>query len=399
MTYGLSHAFSVIFIALLSEFGLSRAALSGVFSIYVFVFFTSTLLIGPALDRFSPRIIISAGCLLTGIGLIACGRISSPYQLYFFYGVFVAGGTSLASLITNSMVVARWFLKRRALAMSVVMAGSGVGMFILMPATQLIIEKIGWRGTFFLMAAVHILFLIPLNVIFQRNRPEDMGLSPDGNFSRPNQNGEGLEKEQTEAQRGFWTLSGALRNRSFWMICVALFCNPMAILTITLHQVAFVVERGFEAAYAASILGLAGVVSIGGRIISGIIADRRGKEIAFSLFMGAVGVGVVLLLFLNPQRGWILPVYVFLLGQGLGVGASLFPPMIADLFSGPALGRIMGLIYTFAGLGTAIGSWSVGYLHDLTGNYTWGFIGILFPITIAITSVWGAAPRTARRYT
>jgi len=282
--------------------------------------------------------------------------------------------------------------------MSAVMAGSGVGMFILMPATQLIIEKIGWRGTFILIAAVHLLFLIPLNLIFQRDRPEDMGLRPDGNFQGFNQNGEGFENEQTEIQKGLWTLSGALRNRSFWMICVALFCNPMAILTITLHQVAFVVERGFEAAYAASILGLAGVVSIGGRIISGIIADRRGKEIAFSLFMGAAGTGVVLLLFLNPQRGWILPVYVFLLGQGLGVGASLFPPMIADLFSGPTLGRIMGLIYAFAGFGTAIGSWSVGYLHDLTGDYTWGFTGILLPIIIAITCVWVAAPRNAGQY-
>ena len=305
----------------------------------------------------------------------------------------------MASLIANSIVVARWFFKKRALAMSVVMAGSGVGMFILMPATQLIVERLGWRVTFFLMAAVHILFLIPLNIIFQRNRPEDMGMRPDGSFPGLNQNGKGFKNGEIESQEGLWTLSGAIRNRSFWMICVALFCNPMAILTIVLHQVAFVVECGFEPAYAATILGMAGVVSIGSRIISGIIADRIGKEIAFSLFMGAVGVGVVLLLFLNPQRGWILPVYVFLLGQGLGVGASLFPPMIADLFSGPSLGRIMGLIYAFAGLGTAMGSWSVGYLHDLTGNYKGGFIGILLPIIVAIISVWVAAPRKARKYT
>jgi nitrate/nitrite transporter NarK len=194
-----------------------------------------------------------------------------------------------------------------------------------------------------------------------------------------------------------WTLSDAVRNKSFWMMSLATFCNPFATYTILLHQVAFVVGQGFEAMYVASVLGLIGIFAMVGRSVGGVLSDSLGRESAYSIFMASFALAVFLLLFLSPERSWILPIYVVLVGLGIGVGGALFPPMIADLFPGPSIGRIMGISSIFGGLGSGFGSWLIGYLYDVTGSYTLGLYCVLANILGAVAFIWIAAPRKARR--
>lgn len=398
ITNGVLHSFSVIFVALLSEFGLNRATFSGIFSLHIFVFFSGGVFVGPLLDRFGPRIIIPSGSVLIGLGLLACSQISSPYQLYLFYGLITPIGTCGASWLPNTTIITNWFVRRRGMVVGIVMCGSGMAMLVFIPLTQLMVERFGWRGAFLGIAIIAVLWLAPLNALFQRARPESMGLLPDG---------EDPESTQKKQDRGnpvrsmprLWTLSEAIRQRSFWMMCLAIFCNPLATFTIVLHQVAFVVGRGFEPMYVSSILGFVGLSAMAGRVVCGTLSDRTGRELAYTIFMTPAAVAITLLFFLDAERGWILPVYVVLLGLGMGVGGAMFPPMIADLFPGPSLGRIMGITAAFGGFGAAFGSWFAGYMHDLTGSYTWGLFCVLMAILGAVTFVWIAAPSRARAIT
>ncbi|MFC1886479.1 MFS transporter, partial [Thermodesulfobacteriota bacterium] len=347
---GVAQSFSVIFVALLADFGMSRAELSGIFSLFIFVFFSSGILIGPLLDRTSPRIVIPVGAVLTGLGLFACSRITSPRQLYIFYGLMTSVGSCCFAWLPNSVVISNWFVRRRGMAVGLMMCGSGMGIVIFIPLTQLIIDWSGWRNAFLAIACITILLVGPLNAVFQRARPEEKGLAPDG------EDPELIESSKDNTPKidkglHFWTLSDAIRHRSFWMICCALFCNPFATFTIVLHQMAFVVETGFEPMHAASAFGFIGVFAMVGRFVGGALSDRVGREKAYSIFMGSFALAVLFLFFLSPQHSVLFAIYVILMGLGMGVGGAMFPPMMADLFPGPSLGRIMGVSSIFGGLG------------------------------------------------
>ncbi len=394
MTNGVTNSFSVIFLALVSDFKLiGRAELSGIFSIYIFVFFCGGIVVGPMLDRFGPRIIISLGSALIGFGLFACSLISSPYQLYFFYGLITSLGVCCAGWLPNNVIITNWFVRRRGMAVGIVMSGNGISMLAFIPLAHFFIERIEWRGAFLAIGVISVLWLIPLNSVFQRRSPEDKGFKPDGDDYKPMKVTECQGEIQLNTQR--WTLSNALQNRSFWMICFAFFCNPFANFTMVLHQVALVVGRGFEPIYATSVLGMVGIFAMAGRIIGGIISDRIGREQSYCIFLGCFALAVVFLFFLNKERSWILFLYIVLAGLGMGVGGAMVPPILADLFPGPSLGRIIGISMAFGGMGAGLGSWFAGYLYDITGNYTWALVSVLIAVIGAIIFVWIAAPRRA----
>ena len=394
---GVAQSFSVIFLALLSDFGMSRAELSGIFSLFIFVFFSGGILVGPLVDKFGPRWVIPAGSLMIGFGLIACSRISSPYQLYPFYGLIASLGACGTSWLPNSIVISNWFVRKRGMAVGIMMCGNGLGILVFIPLTQAIIAWAGWRNAFLTIALMAMLWICPMNALFQRVRPEEKGLSPDGE-TRPSPASAKIDVSIIEKDFVLWTLSDALRQKSFWMICMALFCNPFATFTIVLHQIAFVVERGFEPMHAASIFGFIGVFAMVGRVVGGTLSDSIGRETAYTIFMVSFAIAVSILFFLAPERGWLLSFYVVLMGLGMGVGGAMFPPMMADMFPGPNLGRIMGVSSIFGGVGVGAGCWFAGYLHDITGGYMWAFILVLVTIAGAIAFVWVAAPgKVAKR--
>ncbi|MGD2270430.1 MAG: MFS transporter [Desulfobacterales bacterium] len=396
MTNGLANAFSVIFVALLSEFPwISRAELSGIFSLFTFVYFCGNLVAGPMVDRFGPRITIPFGSALIGLGLFACSKISSPYQLYLFYGLITSLGTCCAGWLPSNVIITNWFRRNRGMAVGIVMCGSGMGVLVFLPLTQILIERFGWRGTFVALAVIIVLWLAPLNAILQRSKPGDKGFYPDGDdaLSIPESESSGSNSDPPPQM---WTVSKVMRHRSYWMMCCALFCNPFATFTVMLHQVALVVERGFEPMKVAPILGLIGVFTMVGRFASGTLSDRIGREPAYSIFMTSTALAVIFLFLLTPARSWILPLYVVVGGIGMGVGGGMFPAIIADMFPGPSLGRIMGIAAAFGGLGAGLGSWMGGFLHDITGGYSWMLFFVLMAVFGAVISVWIAAPRKFR---
>ena len=132
-----------------------------------------------------------------------------------------------------------------------------------------------------------------------------------------------------------------------------------------------------------------------GRFLGGTLSDYLGRESVYSIFMCSSALAIVILLYLTPGHAWMLYGYVVLIGLGMGVGGAMFPPMMADLFPGPSLGKIMGVSSIPAALGAGLGSWFAGYSYDITGNYTAAWVCILLTIFGAIVSVWIAAPRKA----
>ncbi|MEX2224313.1 MAG: MFS transporter, partial [Candidatus Rokuibacteriota bacterium] len=183
MAYGTQYAFGVFFAALIDEFGWSRASLSGVFSLYAFTYAGFALVTGRLTDRWGPRAVISIGGVLLGLGLISMSRVSALWQPYVCYGLVAALGMSTAYVPCNA-TVAKWFTRRRGLAIGLASAGGSLGTFALPPVAHWIVSRLGWRWAYVVFGAAVLLALNALAALMRRD-PETVGLVPDGDATRP----------------------------------------------------------------------------------------------------------------------------------------------------------------------------------------------------------------------
>jgi MFS family permease len=195
-----------------------------------------------------------------------------------------------------------------------------------------------------------------------------------------------------------WTVRRAVTTRPFWFLSLALLLANIITHSIFAHQVAFFVDRGLEPLFASYIVGIVGIVSIGSKILWGVLSDRIGREMTYAMGITCSIIGIVLLIVIDFRPSPILP-YFFatFFGMGYAVTAALPPLITADFFEGRAYGSIFGSLMIFIGIGGAFGAWFAGFLYDQVGNYLPVFIILIGCALFSSLNIWWAAPRRIRR--
>jgi MFS family permease len=231
-------AFSLLFPPLLDEFGWPRGLTAGAFSTGFLVSTLYAPLIGYLMDRWGPRYVIASGAVLVSIGLASATQTSQPWHLHASLGVLVVGGSIAMSYIGHGAFLPNWFSRRRGLAIGIAYSGVGVGSIVLLPWLQGVIDADGWRRACWVLAIL-VLAIVPLNIVLQRRRPQDLGLEPDG----------GPAAAQHDAARRSaivvidpvwagtdWTLRRAAGTTRFWWLALGFFCGLDAGYAILVHQ-------------------------------------------------------------------------------------------------------------------------------------------------------------------
>ena len=172
-------AFSLLFPPILGEFGWDRGVVAGAFSFGFLVSAFISPFVGRLLDLHGPRIVIEVGAVLLALGMALATISREPWQLYLTLGVLVGGGGNFLGYGVQSQFIPNWFVRRRGLAIGIAFSGVGVGSIVLLPWLQLLIARDGWRTACWTLAIMVIVLLMPLNLLL-RQRPEDIGLRPDG---------------------------------------------------------------------------------------------------------------------------------------------------------------------------------------------------------------------------
>src|SRR5207247_7835130 len=170
----LDHCYS----SMLTEMGWSRAATAGIFSLSMLVYAAVASGVGAAFDWWGPRRVFPVAAVLLGLGFFLCSHMTTLWQFYLYYGVIVGTGFTALGFIPHVALMARWFDRRRGLATSLALAGTGVGSFLLAPWSAWLIDQYGWRQSYLTYAVLIPGVLIPLILLAHRSRPEDMGLHP-----------------------------------------------------------------------------------------------------------------------------------------------------------------------------------------------------------------------------
>src|SRR5215469_10714135 len=217
-------AFSLLFPAILDEFGWDRGMTAGAFSFGFLVSALVTPCIGWLMDLRGPRLVIELGVVVMGVGLILAVLVREPWQLYLSLGALVGGGVNCLAYTGQSLYLTNWFVRRRGLALSIAFSGVGVGSITILPWFAWMIGSVGWRTSCVAFGILLIVLLGPVNLLLRR-RPEDVGLRPDGLISNEISSDQ-VENVVDPAWAAVnWTLGRALRTRRFWWLAVGYFCG------------------------------------------------------------------------------------------------------------------------------------------------------------------------------
>lgn len=397
---GIRSSYGVFFVAILGEYGWSRGATAGAYSIAMISHALFAPVTGTLIDRYGPRKLFPLGALFLTLGLVAASRISSLWHLYIFFGIIIASGINTLSYSPHMSIIPKWFVRRRGLASGLVLSGIGMGTMALAPLCETLIESLGWREAFLVLAALVLLVIVPITAIFHRRSPEEVEQCPE-DFEWSNSKHGGCAPDMAAFSRKtprLWTLNEALRTRAFWHITAVVFCNGVFINMLLVHQVAHIVDAGFSKMLAASVLGLVGLIGSAGGILGGFLSDRISRERAYTFGSAAALAGILLLLLIPGKTSpWMLYGFVVLYGSGYGSILPVTAGTTGDLFPGNSLGRILAIQSVGFGLGGAIGPYLGGYFHDLTGSYFIPFLIAALSVALAVYSIWMAAPRHVRR--
>ena len=362
---GVSGCFAVFYNTLVKEFSWSRASGASPYAVNMIVSIVSAPLIGWLLDRYGPRWVFPIAALLSGGALIACSTLQTLGQFVVYYGVLSAVGQTALGAV--AVVVSRWFERtRRGRAIGFADVGTGAGMVVFIPGSAWLIGTFGWRPAFAILGAVIMALLVPLN-LWQRRPP--------------------VVTAPTTSPASF---GHALHHKAFWMLCLAHGCMTITTTMVNVHLVPFLVISGqLQLFGAATVSSTVSLVSLGGRMFFGWLADRLHGEGAFSVAMSCSITGFVMLLLLGQSEArWPLYAFVLVYGFAQGAGGIAIAAKTVALFHGPSLGTIFMVVDLSAHLGAAFGAWCGGRLFDVTGSYACTFVTAIVSGLLAISCMW-----------
>ena len=260
----------------------------------------------------------------------------------------------------------------------------------------------GWRQTSLILAVGALIVLVPLNFLFQRHKPQDIGLLPDGEERAPVTDDDERSPVDERIVNPIWattewTVLRALRTARFWWLLLSVIAGLYAWYAVQVHQTRYLIDIGISAETAAIALGLVGLSGIGGQIVIGYFSDRVGREWAWTVsLLGYMATYGLLLLLDSYPFAWMA--YAMVIVQGfLGYGlATVFGTVPFELFAGKRYGVIFGLIAAAASSGAALGPYVTGLFYDAQESYDQAFGAAMVICAVSILAMWMAGPRQIR---
>ena len=355
VSFGILLCYGLFLNPLVEEFGWSRAAISGAYSLSSVIAGTFGVLAGLVTDRLGPRVVVTVSGLLLGAACVLMYFVSSLWELYLFYGIL--GGIGMSGMwVPPLSTVARWFNDRRSMATGIVLSGMTIGQVILPPIVSHLILAVGWRRSY-LFLGIMALAVILVAAQLLRKDPRNEASSPS-------------KADAADGHRpaAGLTLGGAVRTQPFWTLSAVFFLVGMSAFGLLIHLAPRVISVGQSEVNASNVLAITGAVGIPGSfLLGGLLGHHIGDRKAFMVGLGLVV--AALLSFLLTHQLWALYVCGVIFGAGMSGMTVAESPMVAGLFG---LGH-HGSIYAATGIGYtmggAMGPLLFGVTFDATGSY------------------------------
>src|SRR5882672_2659427 len=353
---GLGDSFTVFLKPISENFGWDRAQAVSVYSLSALASGVAAPLVGRLFDRSGPRTVYSLGLLLLGGAFLVAAHAQELWQFQLSLGICVGIGIAFIGNVPNSILLGRWFGPRLPTAMAIVYSATGAGVLILLPASQILIDQVGWRGAYQISGGTALFLLLPLLLL-----PWRLFSTGSPHIAR---------KTDPDFVDGGWTLVSAMRHHAFWALFSTFFFTAIGMYAISAQIVAYLIDAGFPPLQAATAWGFSGVVLLFGMLgvtqLDSIIGRR--PSVLFSYAVSIIGIILLWLLQWYPNF-WLLAAFVATFGSMIGSRGPLLTATAMKIFRGERVGTIYGTISIGSGLGSALGAWAGGLIHDWTHSY------------------------------
>ena len=328
----------------------SRTDISAVALLTWITYGVGSFLWGILSGRSGVRVVVVAGGLLLGLGLVLSSQATTLWQFGIAFGglVGLAVGAFYAPLTTTA---SNAFKANRGLAVGLVAAGSGLGTFAIAPLTRWLITQFDWRIAMLALGDLAWLTIIPLALLIREDRT--------------------ASARSTRSSEPDLSLFDVARTPQFWVITVTHFTCCLAHSGPIFHMVANATDHGVGPMAAAAVFGVSGLVSIGGRIGSGMIADRLGSKRTLVVMLSLQAPAILLYIFAGgTQSFYVLGV---LFGLAYGGVMPLYALLTREYFGPRAMGGAYGAIFMLQAIGMGLGTFAGGWFYDHLGGYGWAF--------------------------
>jgi len=403
----LFYAFSVVLKPLQAELGWDQGTITGAFSLALLVSGIAAIPVGRWLDRYGSRAIMTLGSCAGVVLVLAWSQVMT---IPGFYAVWFLIGITVSTVLYDPAftVVANWFIRKRAQALTIVTFGGGLASVVFVPLTERLVRELGWRPALVVLAVILGLVTIPLHGLVLRRRPADVGLLPDGEANlttqpplRSNREGEvsfdaapstppphplpehregeqiqqDLEQhspqypDEDHAKMGERSIpvSKAVRGMDFWWLSLAFALSTFSAIAISVHLISYLTEQGFSTAFAAAAVGLVGGSQIPGRLVFTPLGNRVSRRLLTAgLFVMQV-VALLILIGMPTESGVILFAIIF--GSGSGASSPARAALLAERYGAAHYGSISGVQTLVMTLARAIAPVGMGALVVATGSY------------------------------
>jgi MFS family permease len=365
----------------IKEFGWSRGLASGAQTVSTIVMGLAAPLVAIFIMKRGTKQAIVLGNLLSVGGLVLLAFQHHIWQLYLGIGVFLGLGVSIGGMLAMMTVLNNWFVVKRPVALSISMASMGFSGVIVNPSMMALIDAVGWRNTYLILAAGALVFCVIVPGLLIKNKPEDLGQVPDGPVSaKP-----GGKKLARAPHKSLYktpvdfTAREALRTVTLWLLVAYGALRFFVMMGTGAHIIAFQFDIGISATTAGMIGGVFSAVMGISQLGIGFVGLRFKMHtlIIVAAFLGAAGFSFLLFAHSVP----LMLAYSVVYGISGGIGSVAVGNLYPDYFGRTEFPKIMGYTMPFNTFISGLGAPFVGYLRDATGSYVPAF-KILFAMLV-----------------
>ncbi len=391
-------SFSIFAPELEAQFEWTRVMSSWGYTLNTVVVAVFSLVGGILADRIGIRRLVLTGAVIGGIGMALMSQTSQLWHFYLLFGVTAPAGIALCFIVPTVATVRRWFMRKAALAVGIAMTGSGLGMVLLIPLYQRLIEAVGWSSAYIIIAIVLMVGGTAGGILLKKD-PESSGMHPDGIAPAA---GEIESRADFATRNQIWSVKEVFKTSAWWLLMISQFFQ-IAIIGLVSHMVFWGSEDlGIDKMVAVGMLSLFALAAVVGRLAAGFLSDWYMNRFGFSrkpaLYICTISValGCLFSIWVGSQTELLL--VCLLIGFGYGVGLAVFPSYLGDLFGVSSVPTLFGIMFLFtAGVFGSIGPVLFGFFHDAYGSYDMAFLTTAVLCFISAITLFMIKPPVKRK--
>ncbi len=378
---GQSHTFSVFIDPISRDLGISRATIATSYGLATLIAALVLPQTGRLVDRFGPRLGLIAISLALGASCMFFGAAANLLWLAVAFALlrFVGQGSMMLGCAN---LVSQWFSRRRGTALGLMAVGFGISMAVHPPLGQLLIDWLGWRQAWVVLGLLTWLVMLPALALLAIDKPEDVGLGPDGEKTAAAAGDGGTDKPVVTGL----TLGEALRTTTFYIVAVGWFLVAMLVTTLHFWQVEVLTRQGLSSEFAARAFTISAITMVLAMPIVGRLFDRIRTRYMFAAGLAVTATSLTLLTFADSAAATL--VYAVTFGINNAFSMTMFGYLWARYFGRRHLGSIQGTGQMIGIIGASVGPFPVGWAIDMFGDAT-GMLHVLaiFPAAMAVIAV------------